>query len=638
MIMFFDLLMLDDVPVLNITGNERRKKLEAVVHRIPGRADFAHRRMISFSNIRAAELLREAFAESIRANEEGLIMKPADEPYFDFDGTANFRSCCIKMKKQYIGNFGDVGDFAVVGGAYVASDALKIGIPHLKWTHLFLGCLENKDQVSRWNANPKFVIIAAVTPNADILKAVTRYANPHSVAFDDNDAIELRIEKGVALGKTPSHVFKSPLVFDMRCFGFDKEGNTGFWTLRFPQASKIHFDRDWKDTVSFGELQRLAEASRTDAEYLGDDKSQEDQAWISRLEDADPRGVAVDACTQRSVSLEASLPMVVIPERKGSFLSESEEQCDIQCSGLSPKRISPFVPRTQTPVKRQRLEATFSEIAEKHKKIPKFQSLSQPSPRIPTPLSEITNGYFTNRSDLVASTTRANSSGTPRRKASSFSITSTAIDNTSPKSKRSLLTPSDNLYQKQPTALFPCSEVAMNSSMSVDDIYFAPSTTSFASRILSRPQNLLYTPLPCVTAGQNCSLLNAAVLLAPCIATVPWLVEDLLPSHGVPFTTDPISFLDSSKFPRRCPASKKRIKKIILVESNRRDAMLEFMRNVEHLGTRNKNGHTDKTELIAVYDYRLVESLWKMEKGRACDHDIWKRNSIGSLQTFIAAA
>ncbi|RGP69018.1 DNA ligase 4 [Fusarium longipes] len=239
------------------------------------------------------------FALNILARKEGLVLKP-DEPYFDFtDQRRKYSSCCIKLKKEYIGKFGDVGDFAVVGARYDAKNAMSYRIPGLKWTHFYIGCLDNREAVRSWKAKPEFTIVNVVELNETLLKEVVIYSNPEPVDPGENEAIILKQAPGVEQGLPPTAVFTKPLVFDLRCFSFDRVGNTGFWSLRFPSVTKVHFDRDFTDTMSFEQLQTLAKDATTASEL---EDSQDNLQWIAKLEAADPRGVAVDAASQLTVT------------------------------------------------------------------------------------------------------------------------------------------------------------------------------------------------------------------------------------------------------------------------------------------------------------------------------------------------
>ncbi|KAM0412604.1 hypothetical protein ACHAPD_009267 [Fusarium lateritium] len=128
---------------------------------------------------------------------------------------------------------------------------------------------------------------------------VVTYSNPEPVAPADNKATVLKQAPGVEQGSPPTAIFTRPLVFDLKCFSFDRVCNTGFWSLRFPSVTKVHFDRDFTDTISFEQLQKLAKDATTAAEL---EDNQENLQWIAKLEAADPRGVAVDAASQLTVT------------------------------------------------------------------------------------------------------------------------------------------------------------------------------------------------------------------------------------------------------------------------------------------------------------------------------------------------
>ncbi len=236
---------------------------------------------------------------------EGLVLKP-DSPYFDFGSAKRpFSGCSIKLKKEYIGQFGDVGDFAVVGARYEAAKAKAYGIPGLRWTHFFVGCLDNKEAVRRWGKRPRFVVTNVVELNVAQMRTFVTSCNPDTIPAKENYEFDVRVAKGVDNGRLPHDIFVKPPVFDMRCFSFHKQGNTGFWSLRFPIVGKIHFDRSYLDAMTFGELQELAEEEK---DTSPPEDSQELKGWIAALERADPGGVPVDAASQSTVSTDPASP------------------------------------------------------------------------------------------------------------------------------------------------------------------------------------------------------------------------------------------------------------------------------------------------------------------------------------------
>ncbi|KAK5993454.1 hypothetical protein PT974_06885 [Cladobotryum mycophilum] len=274
MMVYYDMLLLDGESFLNIKHSERFKLLEKTIHCSIGQAELVPRQVIDTNHGFAASALRKIFAKIIIERGEGLVLK-SDLPYFNFsDNGRPFSGRCIKLKKEYIGKFGEVGDFAVVGAGFSPPKAKSYDVENLKWTHFYVGCLDNREEVKRWGATPDFTVVNEVELNETMLKSFISYGNPMPVPIEENHSTN-----------------------------FEKAGNTGFWGLRFPAVAKIHFDRDFTDAVSFEELQAMAREAVTAPEL---EDSQENIAWIAKLESADPRGLAVDALTQRTATTAPS--------------------------------------------------------------------------------------------------------------------------------------------------------------------------------------------------------------------------------------------------------------------------------------------------------------------------------------------
>src|SRR6266536_3493642 len=101
MIVWYDVLLLDDESLLGMRHSERFKKLKQIVTCRQGEAQLVGRQVIDFNKQSAASDLRNLFAKSIRAREEGLVLKP-DGPYFDLSpDQRRYSSFCIKLKKGY---------------------------------------------------------------------------------------------------------------------------------------------------------------------------------------------------------------------------------------------------------------------------------------------------------------------------------------------------------------------------------------------------------------------------------------------------------------------------------------------------------------------------------------------------------
>ena len=286
MIVYFDVLMRDGTSLLALSHGERFKQLKSLVSITEGHSHVAEREVVDFAGPHAAVQLRNIFANCIVSRGEGLVLKP-DDPYFDMDKPHSrpYSSCCIKMKKEYIGSFGEVGDLAVVGASFEAASSKILRIP-VKFTHFFLACLENKGQCVDLS-DARFVVVCVVELNKACHQALA-HSTPVTYPYTSDTAHNIRLKSGISLGRKPTHVFSTPMVFDVRCFSFDKASSTGFWSPRFPQVSKVHFDRSWQDVLDFDELQEIARQATGQRLATDIEEDQQMRDWITALEAADP--------------------------------------------------------------------------------------------------------------------------------------------------------------------------------------------------------------------------------------------------------------------------------------------------------------------------------------------------------------
>ncbi len=301
MIIFYDILLNDNDNILTKSYSDRRQRMKQVVTRIPGRAEFAAREEIDFSRPSGAERLRHFFAHCITHRWEGFILKSCMEPYFTFtnDYNGDYTGCWIKFKKDYIQGLGDTADFAVIGASYNAREAQKSGVSNLSWTIFHLGCMENKQEVIRTGAKPMFRIIDALNQgiNRHDMKAINQLGQFQAIKHGceaAKEAFDIRADPH-------SHskmdvVFREPFVFEISGSGFDKNPNTAYFVLRFPRVHKIHWDRGIQDTISFKELQDMADEARTAP--VEEEASQEEAQWVEKLKHADLTSAERKALTQ----------------------------------------------------------------------------------------------------------------------------------------------------------------------------------------------------------------------------------------------------------------------------------------------------------------------------------------------------
>ena len=290
MIVFYDVMLVDDDPVLHRTHRERRRLLKKLVKPIKGRVGLLWQKHVSFSTPDGARRLKQALAQAFVMRWEGLVLKPSDEPYFDLGRSSNGRypSRWIKLKKDCIKGLGDSADFAVFGAGYDIKEAGKHPDLDLSWTHFYIGCLRNKHAVLHSAAKPHILVFDKISEC--IKKEDLLYLNQHGQyplrametgSKDLTDIYNLELASGLPV---PKVIFRKPFVFDVAGSGFDKAPNRDIFTLRFPRVLRLHLDRDWKQAVSLDELQAMAVEARTSPTS---NLSREIAEWTEKLDQLD---------------------------------------------------------------------------------------------------------------------------------------------------------------------------------------------------------------------------------------------------------------------------------------------------------------------------------------------------------------
>lgn len=264
MIMFYDVLLIDDDVVVHRPYEQRRKLLKRLINRRIGIADFAWRKAIDFSRPEGAIVFQKLLADVFARRWEGLVLKPSQSTYFGSGRVFSTSGVTwIKIKKDCIKGLGDTMDFAVVGGGFDVNEVVRSKLPGITLTHFFLACIQNKEEIVDRSHKPKILVFDCV--HACIKKEDLRTINQLAKfrGFDSRspkvkDLFDLKYT-GISSGfPQMTTIFREPFVFEIAGSGFDKSQNRGFWALRFPRVTKIHWDRDWRNATSLGELQQAA--------------------------------------------------------------------------------------------------------------------------------------------------------------------------------------------------------------------------------------------------------------------------------------------------------------------------------------------------------------------------------------------
>ncbi|PVH97329.1 hypothetical protein DM02DRAFT_685168 [Periconia macrospinosa] len=270
MLVFFDVLMVDDEPIMRKDLQERRDILRTLVRHIPGRSQRSEWTLLDFKTEHGTTDLKQAFARTLAHRQEGLVLKPLHAPYLPLfvDGGPRNPNYFIKLKRDYLADMGgerDLGDFAVIGARFDPQVAPKSDLTPLHWTHCYLGCLMNESAVRRSGAKPKFKVVACLSLDMCIPRPELKYLNTHGY-FRKKDipkggrSIEtFDFSHGKGYERRMTVAFKKPFVAEILGGGYEKVQNETFEMLRHPRVKKVHHDRTWEDAVTMDNLKRMAE-------------------------------------------------------------------------------------------------------------------------------------------------------------------------------------------------------------------------------------------------------------------------------------------------------------------------------------------------------------------------------------------
>ncbi|KAH7264205.1 hypothetical protein B0J15DRAFT_266115 [Fusarium solani] len=641
MMVYYDVLLLEDQSLINLRHSERFKILLSLITYRKGWSELVQRQVIDFGHNLGASSLRKAFALTILARKEGLVLKP-DEPYFNFaDQRRKFSSCCIKLKKEYIGNFGDVGDFAVVGARYDPAKAMTYRIPGLKWTHFYLGCLDNREAVKQWNAKPEFTIVNVVELNETILREVVTYANPQPVAAEENDQLTLKLAPGVEQGSPLTFVFTKPLVFDLKCFSFDKVGNTGFWSLRFPSVTKVHFDRDFTDTISFEQLQAMAKDATTAGEL---EDSQENLQWIAKLEGADPRGIAVDAVSQLTVTtMPTPSPRKSTQNTTSSWSPTSPRVTKFPPLQTGPSRVRsgpplrlPGVPPA-TPPASSAQAVPASSPAEGHARNKRFSPTSMPAPppKRQKSVTEIVQASTSSNNGNSSHTRKplTNINGNSHCATSSSSSThQIRLGKEAPEVIDLTLSPGTPSITKKLPALqtTQCSPPADGATDATMTDQPGKQEKELTLPVAKLPDDADTARDTCRFAGTKCHMAGTRILISPGLFDNCKETKALFDDHGIYGTVMNIdAWLETEK---ACENHQTPVKTYLLVDSGRHDETKALLKKIEEI----RGAISDRTRIwIDVHDWRMLKYVTIQEDDNVTPkyydgwHDPWRRWYIG---------
>ncbi|KAL2863244.1 ATP dependent DNA ligase domain protein [Aspergillus lucknowensis] len=353
MIVFFDILLLDDHVCLRKPHRQRRLLLKSTVQVIPGLADIAEQRVIDFSRSDGQSRLESLFSMAIAKRWEGFVLKGCEDPYFPIllDAEQSYVGCWIKLKKDYIPGLGDTIDLALIGAAYNARHAACLeGANKVSLTHFFVGCLQNKNALLQAASHPRFLVVDMIDRHCMsevTMQTLNNLGKYRARSRDSNHKMD--IEYGRPGIPEMDVIFKTPFVVEMLGSGFEKPSGTRYYTLRFPRILKIHTDRSLEDVVSFQELQLLAEGAIS---VPPEELVEEGQAWANSS-----TAIPGYLPTQSQSISPASSPIPCIPStftevraKEHSFVPTSRPECSGRASQEGQNKREPITTADAIPI------------------------------------------------------------------------------------------------------------------------------------------------------------------------------------------------------------------------------------------------------------------------------------------------
>jgi DNA ligase-4 len=287
MIVFYDVLLVDDEATMNLPHTERRERLSALVQKKDGHAITCEWKIHDFSRSTTRKVLVYQLVHALANRTEGLILKPSDSPYFSFD-SGDRQKAFIKLKKDYMQEFGeerDIVDLAVVGASFDPKQAQRSRLKGLKYTNYYLGCLTNPLEV-RFGETPSFEVVACIEQHMCIPTPELQALNNYALFKSGNHSLEGETQPNeITIMNTAfpkmSLVFAEPCVVEVLGSGYDKPSNKNYFMLRHPRILRLHLDRDWKDAASLEKLQSMADKARNEPSQ---GESQEMQRLFEKLQ------------------------------------------------------------------------------------------------------------------------------------------------------------------------------------------------------------------------------------------------------------------------------------------------------------------------------------------------------------------
>lgn len=643
MLVLYDVLLVDDYAVMVEPYEKRRQWLRDLTAKKRGRIVTSEWKIVDFSEEEAAATLMFQFAASEAARCEGLVLKPADLPYFPmFEGEQGAsHGTLIKLKKDYMQALGeerDIADFVVVGASYDAQQAQRSTLRNTRWTTFYLGC-SISPEASRFATKPSFRVVAAISsymcvPEHDLiaLNELGQFRSKLFNASQEPEQFRLLLENN--LHTQMQVTFKEPFVVEVLGSGFEKLPNQNLFMLRHPRILKVHLDRTWKDAVTLEELQNMADEAKA---APAEGESQETARLLERLERRIVQRKVRDTSRALYSPISAASFSPGLPRGRVSPLTRMDtaefrrgEEQFVTPASFSKAGLSSAIKNTDSlhtpPVSSgimlcaQSLESLNQDFPKRvlstQRKRTADQAASHDNQE--TTPSKRTKTYDVRglQRNVLESHLRSKFSWTSQQKTQPITPLAdiTKISpRLSPRVRSRTGEGKDQQFTETPMQTIA---IATDRKRNEGELQAISRTNAMTTSFWKASKNLPL-PIPGVctlrdsTSPRDCPFTNKVVYVSPCIVGHHFASKDLLEGHGaiqVLYLTDwdreimnvpPLSDVvgESQAYPG--------MDKMVLLETNRLQESIKVLQEIEKAKLRDE---------ISLYDWRLLEDLAFFER------------------------
>ncbi|KAF9245263.1 DNA ligase/mRNA capping enzyme [Melanogaster broomeanus] len=250
-LVFFDVLLIGNASLLNAPYTMRRSVLESVRTLVSNGSDLGMEK--------AANKLREVWAQRIVECEEGLVLKSEESTY------ADWRSPWVKLKKDYVAGYGDTIDLVVVAAAWDKDRARELRVPPSTLTSFYVGVLGDSSQITADpTVKPHFAIYftASYGLSREQLEEFNFWIRADGVdASTSHPPDELSYSCSLLQTLPKPAVFvRNPILVELCGAGFTKSLRSKYYELRFPRITKLFrpSERCFTECLTLRGLQTIA--------------------------------------------------------------------------------------------------------------------------------------------------------------------------------------------------------------------------------------------------------------------------------------------------------------------------------------------------------------------------------------------